>query len=630
MNGTANEFMKIIQSEMNDMKEIYLPIDSRFENDNFVFNYWVARTFYKVSENFDEFEDLNLVTFRSTNDVGFVIDADEENNDLSIYIVHCFYLTNNSICTEDIDNFIRHPLEHLFFNEYTNEKLKSILSKYENNLNYTIYDRFYFSRPEANISKNITEYFEEFRKNTTFKYNVMAKLISLDKMKALYYNEQETKKDFKYDIPYTNKNRLIKLPAAQGEKEDNVDTIFFAVKVSDLYELLKASKEEKYELFDENIREYLGTKNKAGRVNKNIESTLENPIERNRFFYYNNGITMICQKSIAVRRNGKNFITVENPQIVNGCQTINSIASVFDRILANCDKKDCGKVVNEFKHCLVLTKIYQLNKDVDFQNVVYKNIVKYTNMQTAITPKDFVSSQKYFKDLQISFEKYGFKLSILQSDKYQFESNMEKFNKFKEISNNTYNLIRNCNISKPNDIIIPLENLLRALMAFYFSGHDAFRNSCYLLKETSQKYYINFSKCVTDYFNIESMIVIYLIFLKSGGSDYGRKGRYPVPYYVLDFIGRKIKFDDNGEYNYKKVNQKLKYMISSKDCFEQIYEFFSDISEAYSKKYIKKYEVDYSLMTKSAIDQDIIDEVFSDKLKEANKYKQNYYLEFIS
>ena len=42
---------------------------------------------------------------------------------------------------------------------------------------------------------------------------------------------------------------------------------------------------------DENIREYLGSN---GGVNKKIVDTLRDPLERNNFFFYNNGITIIA------------------------------------------------------------------------------------------------------------------------------------------------------------------------------------------------------------------------------------------------------------------------------------------------------------------------------------------------
>ena len=40
------------------------------------------------------------------------------------------------------------------------------------------------------------------------------------------------------------------------------------------------------EEFDKNIREYLGVKGKRGKTNKEIQATLLDEIERNRFFYY--------------------------------------------------------------------------------------------------------------------------------------------------------------------------------------------------------------------------------------------------------------------------------------------------------------------------------------------------------
>ena len=57
MNGTANDFMKLIEIEINNLKKEYLPFDKRFENNNFALNYWIAKTFYNVSDDFTDFEE---------------------------------------------------------------------------------------------------------------------------------------------------------------------------------------------------------------------------------------------------------------------------------------------------------------------------------------------------------------------------------------------------------------------------------------------------------------------------------------------------------------------------------------------------------------------------------------------
>lgn len=70
-------------------------------------------------------------------------------------------------------------------------------------------------------------------------------------------------------------------------------------------------------LFNDNVRDYLGDR---GPVNKEIEATIENDPEM--FLLCNNGITIVCSDFEQVR---DKLVKIENPQIVNGCQTSNSI-----------------------------------------------------------------------------------------------------------------------------------------------------------------------------------------------------------------------------------------------------------------------------------------------------------------
>lgn len=70
-------------------------------------------------------------------------------------------------------------------------------------------------------------------------------------------------------------------------------------------------------LFRKNVRNFLG----KSRTNRKILETLE--IDPDNFWYYNNGITILCDKANIVMEKG--YIRLENPQIVNGCQTVMSI-----------------------------------------------------------------------------------------------------------------------------------------------------------------------------------------------------------------------------------------------------------------------------------------------------------------
>ena len=88
--------------------------------------------------------------------------------------------------------------------------------------------------------------------------------------------------------------------------------------------MLLSAEEKSYSIFERNIREYLGT----NPVNNGIVETLKSKSERKNFMYYNNGVTIVCEKiktDYIDTSSQLRVLPLVNPQIVNGCQTVNSI-----------------------------------------------------------------------------------------------------------------------------------------------------------------------------------------------------------------------------------------------------------------------------------------------------------------
>ena len=92
----------------------------------------------------------------------------------------------------------------------------------------------------------------------------------------------------------------------------------FPVGVADIAEIFHKSG---VRIFARNVRGYLG----STKINKNIEKTLADEPEN--FWYYNNGITIVCDQAEHVTRKGRNFLKVENPQIINGQQTTRTLST---------------------------------------------------------------------------------------------------------------------------------------------------------------------------------------------------------------------------------------------------------------------------------------------------------------
>lgn len=91
-------------------------------------------------------------------------------------------------------------------------------------------------------------------------------------------------------------------------------------------ELAELYKQHNKLLFERNIRYYLGTQD----VNEAIAQTVkEQPLE---LFYLNNGLTITCTKVILPlgHEQESTKFTLEGFSVVNGAQTVGSIASVFN------------------------------------------------------------------------------------------------------------------------------------------------------------------------------------------------------------------------------------------------------------------------------------------------------------
>lgn len=124
------------------------------------------------------------------------------------------------------------------------------------------------------------------------------------------------------------------------------------------------------QLYAENIRLYLGDR---GNVNKDIIATITSS-ESLWFPYMNNGISIICDFLAIGNTNAAKHVqtfTLENMQIINGCQTVNALYSA----------KYGENTRDNFRPANVMVRIYEINpSQTDFK----MNIIKATNNQNSV------------------------------------------------------------------------------------------------------------------------------------------------------------------------------------------------------------------------------------------------------
>lgn len=107
-------------------------------------------------------------------------------------------------------------------------------------------------------------------------------------------------------------------------------------------------------LFEKNVRLYLNSKESRVRLEHPLEDTLERictgSLEPNIFPFYHIGVTLTAA---ACHRSGDGVYSLETPNVINGCQTIN----IADRYLKGLEKAKAAEKIQRFRSIPVLAKI---------------------------------------------------------------------------------------------------------------------------------------------------------------------------------------------------------------------------------------------------------------------------------
>ena len=174
--------------------------------------------------------------------------------------------------------------------------------------------------------------------------------------------------------PAAGKKSSIKLERML--RHDN--TILGILKLRELTEFVNKNRDY---VFESNIRQWMQFKTT---VNKGLRETLQN--NPGKFFYYNNGITIVVSDFEDL---GDNMIKLYAPQIVNGAQTSNSIL-------------DHSKRTKNLNGSMTVTIIKA--DDEQEQN----NITKYRNSQNSVRGKDLVSLMDFHKSIKSQLKNCGY------------------------------------------------------------------------------------------------------------------------------------------------------------------------------------------------------------------------------
>jgi len=217
----------------------------------------------------------------------------------------------------------------------------------------------------------------------------------------------EAKKDYgkKISFFHFNHDSIVKI-LQRSKTVDAVLTLNGQVIVEDMNYMRvmvgRVSVQEIHRLFDEhgdrllerNIRRYLGLH--TNRVNMAIHETLCDSDKSDKFYFYNNGVTVVCDKfDYNAFQKSDYKVQIKNMQVINGGQTCKTIQETLNNALSG--------VVGESAY--VMIRIYQL---ADTQKDFVRDITYATNSQNPVDLRDLRSNDEIQKQLEIGMQDLGY------------------------------------------------------------------------------------------------------------------------------------------------------------------------------------------------------------------------------
>ena len=579
---TMSDFLKQIKEDILEYQSKY-PHFQKMKKDEWAFNFWVLDKLYKEDEQVIEDKIVDY------NDKGIDCFVWHEDT-LDLYLIqNKFYAEGTNLTNEYVQNdFLTRAIGALEKGTYTRSpELQEIYTKHSSKSEFTVHFVLYVTNTTAK-TKSIVDGLKKFNESHQRQEAV---IYDLNDIESLYYDKPiVNKKKMSFEIRTINKGTILNIDPEAYKMTVPLDAKYVLVPVINMYEIYKKSKEEHYPLFEANIREYLGI---TGSINKKIAETLKSQVERVNFFYYNNGITIIAEDiSNESTSSGFKRLSIENPQIVNGCQTVSTIYET----LSNLPEQTLEK---EFKDTYVMLKILKIpSQDAKLQELS-RNIVTYNNSQNAINQKVFAANTEAFLRVQTEFEKKGWLLCIKQSDKNKFSKQYKTVTKLQSLNNELVAKFGLEKVSKTRDYEIDLEKLLQVILAFAKSGHEAITKKSYLLKPSTAQ-----NKLVTEFImgegTMNDILSLYLLYLRAEQEKKkSPDGRMPIPLYLIDCFGN---------YDCERKCTNIAKALTDKGAIDRIINLYKATIKGYNNQWDKNNPgKGYNVMIKSSIDQNIMD-----------------------
>ncbi|MDU1313694.1 AIPR family protein [Clostridium septicum] len=374
---------------------------------------WTLSYIFDKSDSEIEENDLNygVLICDGPNDSG--VDAAFIEND-TISIIQSKYLNSNSY--EAIAGFL-YKIKTIIIDGISKESRGCLKDVYNATLDMEGIDIYYVTNDSIMendwkvISKQVKEVEKAIKDNTQTK-RVKIRILDINNIEDFIDESRSI-------VPKKFQGTQMKLILEKYFENKENNTIIAEVSLKSLASFIK--NKENY-LFYSNIRNFLGKRNK---VNKEIERTYnEDP---KKFWFYNNGITIVCDRYYDIKDFGNSgaSMMIETPQIVNGCQTSSTIYSLW---------KNQSKEERINQEGTILVKIIE-----DINSTKRKKITKYTNSQTAVTGKDFFALEEFHYKLQKDFLKLGYNYIIQRKDRIEKKDRKKGNKKYSYLFDKKFN-----------------------------------------------------------------------------------------------------------------------------------------------------------------------------------------------
>lgn len=459
-------------------------------------------------------DDLGFTALKSPNDVNNIDSKAKGRAFLKFYLnmifKHYYSIDSDVIEQGIIDNAYDKGIDFIAIDE---EKVYIVQTKYGYkdlkqledfiNLPQNLKTNFY----QSTANSELKAYIKEIKNIKNPEYNLLYVTTErVDEREQKYYEEKAKANNVQFSIIDCSKLRL-EYESVKTMGDNPPETVSFNLGQEDYMELSiepnetivitqKGSKlraiyqkpECRERLFNLNIRQWLGKNS----VNRGMIETID--CEPNKFFYYNNGITAICE-NYTINEETKT-LKCDKFQVVNGAQTLTTIAK-------QPDSADVSSVK-------VLIKIVKADKYIsgDRESSLAANIVKNNNSQNVIKSIDFRSNDS----IQIAIENKVKEYKL----KYPLDYPMSQTVAYKRK--------RRLNESKVKTV--SMENIAKTYYSMFLTPCDIYLNSKKLWDISTNGFYYKIFGINEEKVDSITDEEFYKLFAS---------------YYIYNYVDRKIK-----------------------------------------------------------------------------------------